>query len=313
MDFGLDFRIPKTATSCTHKDHFVLLGSCFSDEMSEKFRVAGFSVTSNPFGTLFHPTALSNAIHSALTESREVDIHQHQDLYFAWDCSGKVYGTTKDSIASIVYNRRQLFKANIKRAKVLVVTFGTAWGYHHTELDTIVGNCHKEDASSFTKVLSDVDELFENWSKLIQEIGSLNPELKIIFTVSPVRHKKDGLIENNRSKARLIELVHKLSELEGVEYFPSYEILIDELRDYRFYAEDRVHPSKEAVAYIWKRFQEFILTTEAIELGEKVVQVRKSLDHQSLYPESEAATKHKKSALSRKEELTKEHPEVNWN
>ena len=147
----------------------------------------------------------------------------------------KIYATNEDELRDKIITLRNRLHDKLSKASLLIVTFGTAWGYRHKSTNRIVGNCHKAPSSDFAKVLTNESEMLEKWSALIEKLRSMNPALNIIFTVSPVRHSKDGLINNNRSKARLIELSHRLTNLENVFYFPSYEIVNDELRDYRFF------------------------------------------------------------------------------
>ena len=312
MEFKLDFAIPEAVLQTSHKDSIVLLGSCFSDEMSGKLSAAGFSVLANPFGTLFHPVALVNVLNASLDESTSVDVLERDGLFFSWDSAGRIYGHSEVELIERITKTRTTVKKAIGEADLLVITFGTAWGYRHADLDKLAGNCHKAPASTFTKELSLLQPMAENWMKLLDRLHAFNPELKVVFTVSPVRHKKDGLIENNRSKARLIELVHWLTEEAEVHYFPAYEILIDELRDYRFYAKDLIHPSEEAIQYIWERFQRFALTPEAQELGRRVVSIRQSLEHKSLHPGSTADQERLKRAEQRRDELLAAHPELAW-
>ncbi len=313
MNFGLSFSIPESNLNVSHKDDFILLGSCFSDEIADKMKLSGYSVLENPFGVLFHPKAIENVLRSSLRNSTEVSIYQRQDLFFSWDSSGKLFSKDKESIKTLINARRESLSERLKRANVLILTFGTAWGYKHKELDFLVGNCHKAPSNLFEKELISVNEILEGWRSLLKNLSEVNPGLKVIFTVSPVRHKKDGLIENNRSKARLIEVVHSLAgEFDNVSYFPSFEILVDELRDYRFYANDRVHPSAEAIDYIWKRFEESVFSEDSIRLSKEVIKIREGVNHKSLYPDSKADLQRLEQLKLKKEELTLAYPEICW-
>jgi hypothetical protein len=312
MEFKLNFDVPQSELQLSHKDSIVLIGSCFSDEMSSYFQKSGFKVESNSFGTIFHPDPIARSLKLSLDDSIKAELFERDGLFFSWSSAGKIYGNSEEELKQEVISRRQKLRTSLKNASVLVVTFGTAWGYRHVELDRVVANCLKAPAKTFQKELSSISNLQEQWNSTIEALKEFNSSLKIIFTVSPVRHKKDGLVENNRSKARLIELVHALTKQEGVSYFPAYEILIDELRDYRFYASDFVHPSKEAVEYVWEKFADFAISPDAMDIAKKVKGLHRELEHKSLYPESAEDKERLERAYQRKEELLRQHPEITF-
>lgn len=311
MKFKLDFTIPPFDFKINHKDKIALIGSCFSDEMKIHFENGGFTLISNPFGTLFHPIAIANVINSTLSSDVNVDFYERDKLFFSWDASSKIAGESRESLIESVRSQRSVFKTFLKEAKVLVVTFGTAFEYNHKELNQVVGNCHKAPASLFDKNLTDLNILQNTWKELIQNLLSFNENLQIILTVSPVRHKKDGLVENNRSKARCLELVHGLLN-DNVTYFPSYEILIDELRDYQFYATDFVHPAPLAIEYIWEKLKMNLISEEAVTLSDQVFKLKTAMQHRSLFPNSEADKNRIIQLNEKKRSLTQEFPEINW-
>lgn len=312
MNFRLNFPIPKSSIELVHGDKVALIGSCFSDSMAKHFVQSGFQVQSNPFGTIFHPTALASCLQSVLNDSEKVDIVQRGDLYFSWDSAETVVGFSEKELIETVIAKRKAFKEYLKSAKLMVITFGTAWGYHHNEIDRIVGNNHKMPASLFSKRLMEVEQEVNKWDYIVNRLKGLNPDLNVVFTVSPVRHAKDGLVNNNRSKARLIELTHSVLEQAPAEYFPSYEIVMDELRDYRFFKECRVHPTDEAVSYVWKRFEETYLSKETRELAEKVKRLHRSFEHRILHPDSIEAKNHVEITEQKWNQLKEEHPEIWW-
>ena len=311
MKFKLDTTIPDFPSKINHSDGIILIGSCFSDEMKSHFDNAGFNTLSNPFGTLFHPLSLADVISKSINDSHDVDVYQRDDLFFSWDSSGALYATSERDLTSSIIKQREELKKHLSKAKLLIVTFGTTWGYMHVTQNKIVGNCHKAPTATFNKQLSDSTEMLLVWNKLILELKKLNPELEIVFTVSPVRHRKDGLIENNRSKARCIELSHSLLDRK-VNYFPSYEILIDELRDYRFYDSDLVHPNKDAVNYVWDSLKSYLFNANTLSLIEKVNKVKSTLNHKSLYPESITDMNRKDQSNEEKAALKVKHPEIYW-
>lgn len=306
MKFQLDFQIPESSSKLKHGESIVLLGSCFSDNLAPKFENAGFKVCSNPLGTIFHPMAISEGIRSALSEFESKAVNR-DDLWFDWRASGTIYGMSEEALNQSMQEKLELLRTELSTAKMLVVTFGTAWGYQ-LESGGIVANCHKIPQSNFTKKLSELEELTKDWNEIIELLKEFNPELRLVFTVSPVRHSRDGLIENNRSKARLIQLCESLSG----DYFPSYELVIDVLRDYRFFEADLVHPNAQAVDFVWEQAQSFFFGEETQSIVKEVEAVNRMRSHTSLQPESEGAEKFAKSVKQRMEELAGKYPEVWW-
>ena len=313
MELKLDFNINSNELNLTHKDQIVSIGSCFSEEISAKLSNAGFHIEGNTFGTLFHPEAISNVIKSSINQSDSVSILKRDDLYFSWDSSSAIYGYSETELVDRIKAQRALFRSKLSNAGLLIITLGTSWGYRLKENDCLVGNCHKMNTNLFKKELQSLSEMKLQWRKLIEDIKKFNPALKILFTVSPVRHKKNGLIENNKSKARLIELVHSLvEEHDCSQYFPAYEIMIDELRDYRFYSNDLVHPNEIAVDYIWEAFKRASISKESCELISRIKQIKSSLNHKSLHPDSNQNIVRIKTLQAEQKELILKHPEINW-
>ncbi len=310
MELQLKFEIPKSNIELSYSDAILLIGSCFSDSIGDKFEQGGFTVESNTFGTLFHPIAISNIIHSALTENTVVDVFQRDDLYFSWDSASKIYATSEAKLIETVLEKRNRLAERIKSSRLICITLGTAWEYKLKSSETVVGNCHKAPQNLFEKSLSTIDEMRKEWERVLLLIRSFNPTAKIVFTVSPVRHVKDGLIENNRSKARLMELIQQLSQSNKLIYFPSYEIAIDELRDYRFYEEDLVHPNKTAIEYIWKRFVVFAFSDNTTAIYQERNQFIAQLNHKSLHPESEVDKKRLELVGRKLKEFGKRNPDV---
>jgi len=310
MKFKLDTNINLADFNIKHGDGIVMLGSCFSDNMSSYFENSGFNVLSNPFGTLFHPLPIDRVINQAFDDDVELNAFKRDELWLSWGASSKLYGETKDELNRTVSGAKVNLKNALLNARLLVITFGSAWGYSHQEFGT-VANCHKMPSSLFNKDLSTVEEMQERWSGTLSTLKKLNPNLSIVFTVSPVRHKKDGLVENNRSKSRLIELSHRLASDFG-SYFPSYEIVIDELRDYRFYKSDLVHPSDDAIGYVWNRFKDYIFTEETESLIKQIEKVNSTLAHKSLHPNLEADNNRIEKGQELKSRLSQKHQEIYW-
>ena len=311
--FLIPFDVPISSFNVKHGDQLLFLGSCFSDEMSRKSVYYGFNVLSNPFGTIFHPEVIARNLNDALNGHDDAQrILKRNDLFFSWDASGTVFGYSQKEVTEKINSQKIILKNAILHSKVLFITFGTAWGYRLNETGLLVANCHKVNGSSFTKELTDVDALENSWIQTIELIQRLIPALNIVFTVSPVRHIKDGLIENTQSKSILIELVRRLKAKQSVSYFPSYEIMIDELRDYRFYKKDLVHPSEEAIDYIWDKFQSCYFSSETITLNKTIERYRLAEHHKSLYENSQDYIQFKLKMEKEKEVFLKQNKEVIW-
>ena len=249
-----------------YEDKILLLGSCFSDEIGEQMVQRYLQVTSNPFGTLYNPLSIAQAI--TMTEVPE--LIEHEGLWHSMAHHGSFSRANKDEAQEAVRASIENMQKALQEATVVIVTFGTAWVYELVESrktkdkSQVVGNCHKLPAEAFTRRRLTVDEIVEAWKPLLEQYKDKH----WLFTVSPIRHIKDGLHENQLSKATLLQAVEQLqtrmvsSAPETLRYFPSYEIVLDELRDYRFYADDLVHPSSMAVNYVWERFMDTFCTPQ---------------------------------------------------
>ena len=285
--FQLSFSIPEFSSKIEHGNHLLFLGSCFSDELAAKAKYSGFKVNSNPFGTVFHPLALARFILETLPGSEINErIIQREDIYFSWDANSTFYGTSLIEITEKLETTRQNWHAFFRSADFLFVTFGTAWGYVNNNSKELVANCHKFPSVDFKKVLSEQTEIVLAWQEVLTRLKKVNPELKVVFTVSPIRHSKDGLIENNQSKSILIDSLRQLMKNNCCFYFPSYEIVIDELRDYRFFKTDHVHPNEEAIQYIWEKFAAAFFSQKTTQINREIIKLRLAEGHKSIFPES---------------------------
>jgi hypothetical protein len=256
MQFRLEIPIQKAPFEIEHGHKIVSMGSCFSEHVGNKLSWYGFDVLNNPFGTLFHPSAIAALIRFALSED-PVDwkLVQRDDVFLSMLAHSDCFGYSEGQLHETLNNKRSQLRTYLAESSLCIVTFGTAWGYY--QQDEVVANCHKIPANQFEKKITDLQILHNEWVEVIRLLQMFNPALELVFTISPVRHIKDGVIENQRSKSRLIELIHTLPKCH---YFPSYEIMMDELRDYRFYAEDLVHPTKQAIDYIFTNKTKFSIS-----------------------------------------------------
>ena len=286
MKFRTEIEVAPFAKGLEYGAKIFALGSCFAESISERLARAKFSVVSNPFGVLFNPFSIANAI-ERLDSARSFavcDIESGRETYFSFDAHSSLNGKTHtEAFANLNRAVAQGAKA-LSESDWVILTFGTAWVYEKE--GRVVANCHKQPASQFCRRRLSVSEIVERYSPLFE--GVLRDK-KVILTVSPVRHVGDGLQENSVSKATLRLAVEELvAKYENAHYFPSYEILIDDLRDYRYYADDLAHPTKMAVDYVWERFCEAALTPQAQAKLPQIEQIVAASEHRPFNPEGEA-------------------------
>jgi hypothetical protein len=310
--FNLPFSFPASANKIEYGQRLVFLGSCFSDEMGAKAKYFGLDTFTNPFGTVFHPLAIARTLLDTIQPPADFQerLVNREDLFFSWDAGGTVFGYSAVELNKKLESNRAQLKKNLENGGFLFITFGTAWGYREKQTNELVSNCHKFPGDSFIKELSSIEEIVFQWENVINLLKELNTNLKIVFTISPVRHSKDGLVENNQSKAILIEAVRRLVNENYASYFPSYEIVIDELRDYRFFKEDRVHPNDEAIADVWDRFSDSYFNEDTKRIMEEVRSYRLADDHRSLFSESKEHQKHLLNTQFKREELLVKYPHL---
>ena len=294
MNFRTSIPISKSDFQINYHSKIVSLGSCFAVNMAEKLDYFKFQNTTNPFGILFHPLALEKLIRISLDEKQfgESDIFFHNERWHCFDAHSDLSDSNKTQLLQNLNVKSVQIKNAVANASHLIFTLGTAWVYRNNESQEVVANCHKVPQKQFKKELLSIQTIQQSLSNSIELLRLANPEIQIIFTISPVRHIKDGFVENQWSKANLIsalqEIVHRSQNSGTVHYFPSYEIMMDELRDYRFYAEDMIHPNQTAIDYIWKRFSETWISESSISVMEQIESIQKSLQHRPFNPDSES-------------------------
>lgn len=290
------------------------LGSCFSVNLSKKLKYCNFEVQSNPFGVIFNPLSIAEFLIGLKSESVDLNIVQRNDVYFSWEANSSVYGYSEQEIYSKLKNASISFEKSLSKSKMLFVTFGTAWIYELIENSQIVANCHKFDQSKFKKRLLSIDEITAQWKKVMRFLNNKYPEVQIVFTLSPVRHMKDGLIENARSKAILLESIYQLKEeFKTCHYFPAYEIIMDELRDYAFFKIDGIHPNEIAINEVWGKFVPAMFTLKAQEVCSELLDLRKLLEHKIQFEESEEAQKFTEYKTQRLIAFKQKYPQITLN
>lgn len=267
-----------------------LIGSCFSDEIGCLLQANGFIANINPGGTIFHPLAISKLILWALTEQfTPLRIHQRNDIFLSWDLSGTFYAMSEEAFLEKSRLLHQELRAQLQKSSHLLLTFGTTWAYTLSSDQQLVANCHKAPKSNFIKEITELEQLQTQWLDALLQLEHFNPNLQVIFTISPVRHLRDGLVENNRSKARLHLLVETLCAAVNCSYFEAFELVTDELRDYIYFKEDGAHPNQKAIAVVWAHFQQRFLEASTRTILEEWGALQKSKAHHILYPESKEA------------------------
>jgi len=263
-----------------YNSKILLLGSCFSENIGKKLDYYKFRTTQNPFGILFHPKAIEKLILNAIDqkEYKENDLIFQNERFHCFDAHSDLSNSDKKEVLNQLNSAISSTNKSLKKATHIIITLGTSWVYKHIETNEIVANCHKIPQKQFVKEILSVDEITESLGTIISSLKSINKDVSIIFTVSPVRHLKDGFVENMQSKAHLLAGIH---QLKNANYFPSYEILLDELRDYRFYAEDMIHPNKTAINYIWEKFIFTWFSDASLETISEIETIQKGLSHKS--------------------------------
>lgn len=293
----------------------VLLGSCFSENVGAKFLYYQFQHLVNPFGILFHPFAIEQLITRAINETvfTEKDLVFHNEQWHCFEVHSSLSASNKEELLRKLNNILKQFQKEIETATHFIFTYGTAWVYRFIETDRYVANCHKIPQKQFLKELASVEEIAASIDNTITLIKSSNPNVVCIHTVSPVRHVKDGMVENTRSKAHLIAGIHEvISPRDRVHYFPSYEVMMDELRDYRFYTEDLVHPSNTAIQIVWEKFAEAWVSSEAKHFQKDIETIQNGLSHRPFHPESKAHQEFQKNLQKKIETLQKQLPYTNF-
>jgi lysophospholipase L1-like esterase len=301
-----------------YDSNVLLLGSCFVEHIGNKLDYFKFQNLQNPFGILFQPLAIERLITNVINDKTytEKDIFFYNEQWHCFEAHSKLSNTSKEDLLNDLNKKTRLAYQQINDSTHIIITLGTAWVYRHIETDILVANCHKVSQKKFLKELLSVDAISESLQAIVQLIRSVNKKASILFTVSPVRHLKDGFIENTQSKAHLIAAIHSImsprAQSRGFHYFPSYEIMMDELRDYRFYAEDMMHPNQTAINYIWEKFQSVWVSKNTTDIMDAVDYIQKGLQHKSFNPNSEAHLQFLQNLELKIKEIQSAHPKISF-
>jgi len=302
MNFMVNIDLRKPPRQINYEDKILLIGSCFTEHIGNSLEELKFSVLQNPNGILFDPRSVSKSLVSYIENRQynEKDFFQLNEIWHSWRHHSRFSNTNLNEAVRIVNTSQQMAHQFLKQADWIIVTLGSSFSYQLTEQAANAGgdqreagagvaNCHRAPAQWFNKHLMTVDEIILNLDDALRQLFQLNPDLNIVFTVSPVRHIRDGVVDNNRSKARLIEVVHQLvSKYDNLNYFPAYELVIDVLRDYRFFDTDLVHPNYMATEFVLEKFAESFIDEPTQKLMQEIKSLVTARKHKAFQPDTTA-------------------------
>ena len=297
----------------SHQDHWMVLGSCFTEHVGSKLKQAGFRVCLNPFGILYNPMSILTALQRLdHPESfRFGDLVQRDGLFHSFMHHGRFSSTDREETLDQI--NQSLMDAALAWSKTscLMLTLGTAWVYTLPDSGQIVANCHRFPESVFLRQRLSVEHIIDAYERYFDALFVQKPDLKVVLTVSPIRHIRDGMEENTRSKAILHLAIESLcARYKQVAYFPSYELIMDDLRDYRFYAEDLLHPSEMAQTYVWEQFSDAFFSKSTHEVIKQVLQIRKAMEHKPFRPDDETYLRFAQKQVATLAVLKARYPEL---
>lgn len=321
MKFHFEFDIKKLSQPIIHKDKLFLIGSCFTENIGEKLKKYKFSVLENPNGILFNPVSVAEALTAYVdnTQLGTEDLFQLNEGWHSWKHHSRFSGLTAEEALTKINTSTSEANKFLKEADYLMITLGSSWVYTLTEkalnakVGSVAANNHKAPADWFYRRLMTNEEVLQTLDYVLYRLFHFNRKLKVIFTISPVRHLREGVVENNRSKAVLIQGVHHLvDKFDKLYYFPAYELVIDDLRDYRFYAEDLVHPNYFATQYVWKKFIDACIDERSKELMEEIHSINLAFQHKPFNASSEQHQKFLNSFHEKTKRLQLQFPYLDF-
>jgi hypothetical protein len=305
MDLHLEVPVSRSQESINFNDKVTFIGSCFSDHMGTVASNHGLDVISNPFGTIFHPSPMARSIGNCIVKNSDSLLLKHNELVYDWDSSHLFYSVSESAHREKIQSTQDEVKSHLKGKSWLFITLGTSVAYRHKDSGLLVANCHKQNQNLFSKEQISSNQMYQEWREVLNKLYSLNNKLKVVFTVSPVRHHRDGLISNNISKSHLFILIEKLMTEFPATYFPSYEIINDALRDYRFFDRDLTHPNKLAIDYVWNHFSLTYFSENHQSLLCRIAKLNKAQQHRMMSKDHIEAEKLKEWIGREKESINK--------
>ena len=311
LQFHAEFTPKPFPAKIRHTDQLLLVGSCFTEQIGKKLSAHKFNTLENPNGILFNPMSISKAVSSYAAGKlySEEELFFYNELWASREHHTQFSDMEKEAVLQKINDSQQRANEFIKNADWLLLTLGSAFVYEWKDMaggeeySNVAANCHKIPTDQFNRRLTDPQEIIAVLQKMIAAVRVVNAGAKFIFTVSPVRHLREGFIENNRSKAALIQAVHALTNDRGIFYFPAYELVIDDLRDYRFFAEDMAHPNYAATNYVWEKFVPAVIDEASQQLMKEINELNAAIAHKPFNPGSEAHKKFMETNLKKTRSL----------
>ena len=310
MLFQTEIKINPTEQSIVYGDGLLFLGSCFADEVGNLCKGLGFNALLNPFGVLYNPASIALSVkrlHDGVPFASNEVVKVGEGMYCTFSHNTAFWNVSESALLQQANESLAEAHRHFTASKWIIVSLGTSWVFRQKETGKVVSNCHKLPSQLFEREFLGSQQSAD----LLSEMVGQHPDKQFIFTVSPLRHLKDGLHENQLSKAALLLAVNEVVKARpNAHYFPAYEILLDELRDYRFYMEDMVHPTEQAVRHIWEKFADFAIDPKERTAMKAAADLKQMLHHKPLFPESEAFGKFERLKAQRMSELRQNHPNI---
>ena len=313
--FQIAISLPKNEHPITHREQVLLIGSCFTEHIGKRLEQIKMAAMLNPNGILFNPLSVAHALQSYIDERKyhQHDLFMQDEIWHCWDFHSRFSHTDSKQALQQMNDSVGQAAQFIRRTDRLIITLGSAYQYYLKDDNIPVANCHRAPGAWFEKRLLPTESIITALSDALNNLLKIRPELKIILTISPVRHLRDGVVENNRSKARLIEAVHHLTTVfPSCSYFPAYELVIDVLRDYRFYDIDMAHPNYAATQFVWEHFSNTYFDAEMQQLSGQLQDIITAFNHRSRFPETSAHKNFLKSYRRKIEQLAQKYPYINF-
>ncbi|MDR0750222.1 MAG: GSCFA domain-containing protein [Tannerellaceae bacterium] len=312
MEFRTQITIPASTFDFSYHDEIMLMGSCFAENIGAKLHEAKFTADINPSGILYNPVSVALSLKALLHPApfSPDELFEHEGLFHSFAHHSRFSAPSPEESSDKINRRLAVSAVNLSKASRLILTFGTAFVYRLKSNGRIVSNCHKLPEKMFFREIVSVDTVLAEWNTLLLSLWEQNPDIKVLFTVSPVRHWRDGAHANQLSKATLLLAVDALQKKypERIAYFPAYEIMMDELRDYRFYAGDMLHPSPVAIDYIWECFTRHYLVRESQVIMKEWLEIQKAMNHKPFQPQSEGYRQFISQTLLKAEQINRKFP-----
>ncbi|CAL1517508.1 GSCFA domain-containing protein [Chitinophaga sp. MM2321] len=313
MQFHLSFPVAPLEPAIRYSDELLLMGSCFAEEIGEKLQEHRFNTVINPHGILYNPLSITRALTTYLDGKiyTKEDLFQHNDTWNSWDHHSRFSALTADAALDGINAAQATAMRSMEQADWLILTLGSAHAYVLKENNRIVGNCHKVPATAFYKRMLTAEEVITALDNVMHRLFFRNRKINILFTVSPVRYIRDGVVENNLSKAILLQAVHHLvNKFSRLYYFPAYELVIDDLRDYRFYKDDMVHPNATAVNYVWEQVVKACINTGDQALLHTITELNRAAQHRPFNPRSSQHQQFMRTYADKVKLLMEAHPHL---